>query len=248
MLDVILVFCMLSSQDGNERDCSATHVFYGELYACVNHPKLSEQQFRQLTHAIVDAERSSAAADKAALAGTYSIELYAAMEARAALTVWQLVTSKPFAHARDAPSEALYTRNHAEPLPAGLAVGYAANLCGAQLREFVCAVHLACLISEYGASVLRSGDAAHSAAVRECMRDMKAVTAAKLCELQLMSEQQAEAVAQDWVLPLAPCDPAVWRQWEAAMSDINAPFDPTQPTVEDVFGTADGKCYCCLLI
>jgi hypothetical protein len=86
-------FCLLSSQDGNERDYSATHVFYGELYACVNHPKLSEQQFRQLTHAIVDAERSSAAADKAALAGTYSIEMYAAMEARAALTVWQLVIS-----------------------------------------------------------------------------------------------------------------------------------------------------------
>jgi hypothetical protein len=221
-------------------------VFYGDLYACVDHPKLSEQQFRQLTHAVVDAESSSAAADKAAVAGTYSVELYAAMEARAALTVWQLVTSKPFAHARDAPSEALYTRNHAEPLPAGVAVGYAANLCGAQLREFICRVHLACLISEYGASVLRSGDA-RSAAVQECMRDMRAVTAAKLCELQLMNEQQAAVVAQDWVLPLAPCNPAVWRQWEAAMSDINAPFDPQQPSVEDVFGTADGSLYHCTL-
>jgi hypothetical protein len=136
------------------------------------------------------------------------------------------------------------------PLPADVTVGYAANLCGAQLREFICAVHLACLISEYGASVLRSGDAAHSAAVRECLKDMRAVTAAKLCELRLMSEQQAAAVAQDWVLPLAPCDPAVWRQWEAAMSDICAPFDPTQPTVEEVFGIADGKHYvpCCAYV
>jgi hypothetical protein len=159
--------------------------------------------------------------------------------ARAASAVWQLVNSAAFKQARDSPAERLYTRHNTAPLPAGLAVGYAAHLYGVQLREFICRVHLACLLSEHGASALRHST--RTLAVQECMRDMRAVTAAKLCELQLMPQQQALALAQQWLLPLAPCSPAAWRQWEALSKVPGVLLSDAPATVEEVFGTTTGE-------
>jgi hypothetical protein len=217
-------------------DLSSTHIFWGDQYACLNHKKLPQLLWQQLTRAIINAERTSMAVYTAAAAEASAAA--SQTNARAASAVWQLVTSGSVLQARDSPAERLYTRNYSAPLPAGVAVGYAAHLYGAQLREFVCRVHLACVLSEHGAAALRHST--RTPAVQECMRDMRAVTSAKLCELQLMSEQQALALAQQWLLPLAPCAPTAWRQWEALSKVPGVLLSDAPATVEEVFGTTAG--------
>jgi hypothetical protein len=223
--------CIVLWKQSPRYDLSSTHIFWGDQYACLNHKKLPQLLWQQLTRAIVQAERTSMAVYTAAASTAEASAAASQTNARAASAVWQLVSSGAFAQARDAPAERLYTRNNSTPLPADLAVGYAAHFYGVQLREFICRVHLACLLSEHGAAALRHSTC--TLAVQECMRDMRAVTSAKLCELQLMPQQLALALAQQWLLPLAPCSPAAWRQWDAVSKVPGVLLSDAPVTVED---------------
>jgi hypothetical protein len=194
-----------------QADDSATHIFYGAQYVCLDHALLQRHRWLKLTQAI----------DAAAAAASTNDISKAAVQA-----LWQLATSQEFSSARDKAAEDFYSCTGSSSsssttagstqglLPPGVQPGFAASLSGPALSDFVAAVHLTCLITEYGASVTRSPQEP-SQHVQPCIR---AVTA-QLAQLlqQCMSPHQAQQLAGSIATPLAPADPAGWLQWKQSL-------------------------------